>query len=784
MKKTTAWQLLALILLLTAAPVVGAATFTRADWEGLQQWQFSSGTVPVPADGLSFTIDQARWNLTSGTLRFMKPVRGVTTGLLFEGSGTMSMAVPDRVELAQLRRMAGDSSLNDLQLSFNTLVLRSSAMPFDNLIPASAEEWKAHPITTERHDTLIELGGIDPDARIIAALTDPGDRYSLVDMKTDRWDWVRFTSDEKQSEEIEVVHLNRRYPEVWISLDQKEEQLRGGRPAKTFEPRARLEHLQVRADLTRRGRGSSVGKSRTNPINAQFTSTVTTVPLNEGMTSLHFTLHPYAKVSEVTGPDGETLDYLRDHRGKRAFSLDNDLYDEDLLVLFPDALHKGEPVEVTVEYELEITNYVSGNSWYPTISTNYLENHTAELELTAPLKYDVYAMGSKTDTRRGPDSETTVWSITKPTPMVTFAVGKDFKTKEIEMEESTNVVAFGPVMGLGRGDMIGNVAADVANSTRFFSWLFDRPLSNDTLYVTSIAASHGQAFDGFLHMSEETFDSEHPGASELFRAHEVAHQWWGHEVGWQTYRDQWLSESFAEYAAMMFVQAAMNDDGKTFEEILDVYTNMLNGSLRGAYSKFSRPWLIEMNDNSRGRLGAIDVGYRAGTAEMPGGYIIQSYYKGPLVIHMLRTMLLNQTRSEDGFITVMRDFLATYSGESATTEDLQRILEKHYPGDWSWFFDQWIYRSDIPTLQYAVDNPRSANAKGTYTVTVRVKKTDVPADFVTPVPIRMELASGQVATVTAVVRQAEQTFEYELPSRPKSVEFNAGHGILAAVRKM
>ena len=30
-------------------------------------------------------------------------------------------------------------------------------------------------------------------------------------------------------------------------------------------------------------------------------------------------------------------------------------------------------------------------------------------------------------------------------------------------------------------------------------------------------------------------------------AHEVAHQWWGHIVGWKSYRDQWMSEGFSEF---------------------------------------------------------------------------------------------------------------------------------------------------------------------------------------------------------------------------------------------
>ena len=36
-------------------------------------------------------------------------------------------------------------------------------------------------------------------------------------------------------------------------------------------------------------------------------------------------------------------------------------------------------------------------------------------------------------------------------------------------------------------------------------------------------------------------------------AHEVAHQWWGNLVGWESYRDQWLSEALATFSASRFL---------------------------------------------------------------------------------------------------------------------------------------------------------------------------------------------------------------------------------------
>lgn len=47
-----------------------------------------------------------------------------------------------------------------------------------------------------------------------------------------------------------------------------------------------------------------------------------------------------------------------------------------------------------------------------------------------------------------------------------------------------------------------------------------------------------------------------------FIAHETSHQWWGDMVQWRSYRDQWLSEGFAEYSATLHTAARMNSDAE------------------------------------------------------------------------------------------------------------------------------------------------------------------------------------------------------------------------------
>ena len=51
------------------------------------------------------------------------------------------------------------------------------------------------------------------------------------------------------------------------------------------------------------------------------------------------------------------------------------------------------------------------------------------------------------------------------------------------------------------------------------------------------------------------------GYWKVVTPHEVAHQWWGQTVGFNSYRDQWMSEGFADFSASLFLQSAYAKKG-------------------------------------------------------------------------------------------------------------------------------------------------------------------------------------------------------------------------------
>ncbi len=153
---------------------------------------------------------------------------------------------------------------------------------------------------------------------------------------------------------------------------------------------------------------------------------------------------------------------------------------------------------------------------------------------------------------------------------------------------------------------------------------------------------------------------------------------------------------------MMFVQDFVKGGDKFFDEILRSYEGIVKGNLAGGFSKFNRPLAHRARARSeRARLGPIGHGWRASTNEIPAGYIIQTYYKGPLVVHMLRTILGMRTGSDELFVKTLGTTCSEYDGKAASTEDFRRVLERNVGGnDMGWFFDAWIYRAEIPSYTW------------------------------------------------------------------------------------
>src|SRR5688500_16599481 len=185
-----------LLFLLFAVPVLAKdPPPPPQEYLDLQRWQYQAS--PQPVGGLKWEMAGASWSLDSGKIW----VAESGTGLVFEGKGRFRMAVPDPIELAQLRRFTQKPELQEIDEPITALVLRTAGeLPIQVAAPSGG--FKDHKLARERHEHWLTQRLFDADSRILAALKTPGDRFLRVDVKTQGWSWLTFEYDAQRLEEI------------------------------------------------------------------------------------------------------------------------------------------------------------------------------------------------------------------------------------------------------------------------------------------------------------------------------------------------------------------------------------------------------------------------------------------------------------------------------------------------------------------------------------------------------------------------------------------------------
>jgi aminopeptidase N len=255
--------------------------------------------------------------------------------------------------------------------------------------------------------------------------------------------------------------------------------------------------------------------------------------------------------------------------------------------------------------------------------------------------------------------------------------------------------------------------------------------------------------------------------------HEVAHQWWGHMVGWASYHDQWLSEGFSDFSAGLFLQYT--------EKKPDKYLR---------YLERARKAILEKNRYGRSAndAGPLWLGIRLDTFKNAGAYNRLVYPKGGFVLHMLRQLMWDPKTGDKTFIDMMHDFVQSNLHKAASTEDFAATVQKHFvpsmdldgTGKIAWFFRQFVLGTEIP--KYRLEYSLTAQKDGAWLLSGRLTQSEVADSFVMRVPLYLEF-DGNVVRLGQVLMKGNTSFDkirVKLPKKPKRVIVNYYEDVLAS----
>ena len=224
---------------------------------------------------------------------------------------------------------------------------------------------------------------------------------------------------------------------------------------------------------------------------------------------------------------------------------------------------------------------------------------------------------------------------------------------------------------------------------------------------------------------------------EYFLAHEIAHQWWGQGVSYSTYRDQWLSEGLAQFAAASYLRKTYGE--RDFASILKLFSK----------------WTAKKS----GR-GPISMGSRLSFYDFDA-YQAIVYDKAALALFMLEDIL-----GEDLFLSGLRSFFAAHAYSAASTRDFVEAMEKASGRDLTEFFRGWFESYELPEVR-----TEWSQEEGPEGVRLKVKVTQVKGRFEFPLWVEWT-SGGRTGREMLVVRNAVEEAVLAVPGRVSRVRFN------------
>ena len=757
-----------LIVALLSAALVPADTNRSAEY--LARYREITSLAPLSDQVASVSQlvlhrDAAEITLSQGTLYLLSPVGGRTVGAVFRGAGRIKLTPPYPAEQDALRRRLGsaalDESVNEVILIFSD----STANQLRSLTFATGNV--PDDVTDAVHDFIGDLRGkkdntFDPGV-LTSLLNDEPDGFFMAHVRRAQGPSLLFQYDPALVESVQLLRAGTGLinTDKWNGVTQFA-------PAQPLAGSTAMWRFRHRVAVPRYTLEVWLKPTPGADLDYAARATMTVVAQESVGPWLRFGLHPKLMVDSARWSDGAAA---------TTFKVKDD---DELWVRSPRRLGPGDSASLTLFYHGDLIDrydnwfYLDPTAdWYP---TNRGGGDAARFDVTfhSPAWYPLASIGELTDSSVVGKVMTTRWVTKRPTSFATFNLGL-FKTLHVQYEDAPpldvmmsdeahralrNALMDRGYMLAAQRNMSQVVAADVSNSLKWFTHAFGPPLF-DHFYVTEIPYFEGVSFPGMIDLSWSTFQNTAvEGFDEFFRAHEVAHQWWGNGVRPASYRDAWLSEGVASFCGLWYLQS-IRKGNKEYFSFLDLYSQ-------------------NIRDNRD--AGPTWLGYRTLSARRGYEYQALVYEKGAWIVHMLRMLMLDlNTGKDDRFSAMMRDFHDTFAGGSATTDDFRAIVEKHVGVPMAWFFDQWVKGTAIPT--YHVAWTTEATADGRSRVHLRVTQEDVPPEFQAWVLVSADLGENRFANFRIKVNggQTEYTSPV-LPLAPRSITFNELRSVLGDVK--
>jgi hypothetical protein len=524
---------------------------------------------------------------------------------------------------------------------------------------------------------------------------------------------------------------------------------------------------------------------------------------------------------------------------KAAFVQEKAEEDATAAVILPEASRPGAESLLKLTYSGKEVLFDAGDgnfsvgareSWYPNFGV-FGEPANFELTYRVPKDFAIVSVGTPAGERIEGNTKISIWKTEKPIRVAGFNYGKFKKLERTDKDSGFEVKVYtnpgtpdiiqeinmalrsasrgggidapvpsdlsspfaappsyvGPSsVSVDTEQLADSALVDGVNSARVYTAYFGSLPSPRVAITQQSQWNFGQSWPSLIYLPYLAFldrgtrhtlglDATKDFVDEV-GPHEFAHQWWGHLVGWASYRDQWLSEGFAEFSAALVLE---NTGG--LKRASDFWEKTRRRILESPHGGGAPNF----------EAGPITLGWRLASRRTPEAYAAMVYSKGAYVLQMLRMTMHNPAspNPDAAFILLMRDFASSYAGKNPSTADFQKVVERHMVpsmnatknGKMDWFFQQWVDGTEIPRYSSKFDLKDEGGGK--FRVAGTVTQDSVSKDFCVIMPLYFDFGKGKVARfgLLPLMGNTSRSFDVEIkpPQKPKGVLINALHDVLA-----
>ena len=767
--------------------------------------------------------------LNDGTIAFTQAVDGKVTGAFFEGEGEVLVRPAERMERASLGLFTGAGVLEE---KFHSAYLRFNDDTAKDLEPYLRPAEDTSEFLARNNPTASKLAQMDalrlcisftsaPPSAAVGETPPVPDRLLHALVAGEHYGAFDIYFDTRSPEQIMVGKPSPRgengpYYDLWMSFP-----MRSLRKAPLSNTRFGGPGGPLWTPNVMSISKYTIATSVSPPHELAAEATLDVEVRQGGTRTVLFELSRYLQLQQVEY-EGKPLEFIQNDavEGSQMSRRGNDT----MAVVFPAPLQSGARFQLRFTYAGSVLEDAGGGllyvgargTWYP---NRGLAMANYDLTFRFPRPWSLIATGKRVSLERDGNDFVGHWISEKPIPIAGFNLGE--YVRSTSMAGAISVDAFAargteyrratppggdragqlqsphppgtlePVPDpppladpASTGEMLANHAAETL--TDLSQMLGPYPFSS--LALTENPNANSQGWPGLIFLSTYAYLSldqleaikitplDRVIYSEIMMPHELAHQWYGDEVSWASYHEQWLMEALANYCSLLLLERNRPAD---VHFLLQGYRQIL-----AKESKDGRRQVI---------AGPVTLGARLSSSKFPDGYEIIAYGRGTWLMHMLREMLRDASRTADHpagddkvFLALLRTLVERFQGKEITNADLEAALEEVLPRSlWfenrkslDWFFDGWVNGTAFPQLQLA--GVKFSGSAGTTTVSGTIRQNSAPPDLVTNVPVYGVAGDRDIYLGRVFAEGDETRFTLTVPADVKQVVLDPYQTVLTA----